>query len=108
MQKLEQLANGKWVTRACRRLFKVTRFDIPRGQDPMDGDPTMEDTVIAWNQVDAMRRAPGQYAVPPEFIDWVDWSDPPMIVRDQTFETFGEAQPTIAPQGWEDEGGWDF
>lgn len=108
MQKLERMANGKWVTRACRRLFAVRRFDIPLGQDPVDTDPVIEDTVIAWNETDAMRRAPGQHVEQPRFIDWVDWNDPPMIVRDQTFATFGEAAPSIKPQGWEDEGGWDF
>ena len=58
--------------RELRRLWKIEVYE----GDPNDPDVTVRtETIVAWNQVDAIRHAGGKLAVQPEALYFVTWPD---------------------------------
>lgn len=57
-------------TRELRRIWKVKVYV---GDPDADDPETKIETVIAWNQVDANRKIPGQLAELPTLIGYVTW-----------------------------------
>jgi hypothetical protein len=84
----------KYQARELRRLWSVSLYD----GDPDDPDtPILEETVIAWNAVDAGRRTQGKrLAKPPVPLFFVSWDEPPLIIDDTGGPIDEEAHPSIA------------
>jgi hypothetical protein len=66
-------ADPSTTTRELRRLWKLTVYE---GKPDAKKPKTREETAIAWNQVDATRKAPGPLALPPEELGFVTWPRP--------------------------------
>jgi hypothetical protein len=66
--------------------------------DKEDPDcPVREEKIIAWNQVDAIRRVPGDIVEQPEAINFVTWDDPPLMIKTTAGPERDVADPTIEP-----------
>lgn len=87
--------------RSLRRLWQIKRF-IPR-QDGMPHDQDSQittETLIAWNRVDAIRRAQGEVSEPPKPLCFVTWDDPPREIYDTSGPTDKVVEPTIEMTDW--------
>jgi hypothetical protein len=108
--------NPSTRTRVLRRIWKVTVYEeepnSKKTGKAKKNVKTREETVIAWNQVDANRKAPGKLAVPAEPIGFVTWP------RDGESHVYMIDNPTDGPiedepvqpsvGGVDDEEDWDF
>jgi hypothetical protein len=81
-------------SRQLRRMWELSIYD----GDPDDPEVgIVKETVIAWNAVDAGRRAVGKrLALPPKFLHYVSWDEPPQKIFDSSGPTGEEAVPSIA------------
>ena len=79
--------------RLLRRLWKVKKYVGDEG----DPDRSIrEETVIAFNAVEAIRRARGAVAEMPEALHYVTWDDQPLRINDTGGPTDEVVEPTIA------------
>lgn len=82
----------RYRSQELRRLWLVKVFD----GDKEDPDcPVREEKVIAWNQVDAIRRVPGDIAKQPEQISYVTWDEEPQLIATTAGPEGVLADPTI-------------
>ena len=87
-------------TRELRRLWSVEIYE----GDPDDPDSTTRmESVIAWNQPDAIRRCGERVAVQPESLGFITWDEEPLFIETTKGPTDRVVEPTIAVK---DE--WDF
>ena len=96
-------------TRMLRRLWQVEVYD----GDKDDADcPVIKETVIAWNQVDATRKSPGELAKLPESLGWVTWprqgEGHVYLIENTTDGPIEEEEVIPSVGGIEDEDDWDF
>ncbi len=80
----------RYKGRYCRRLYRVRVYtDEARTQ-------TTEETVIAWNPVDANRRAQAEISEEPEALHFVTWDEPPRRIDTPQEGPLEVIEPTIA------------
>ncbi len=78
--------------RILRRLWKVQVFT----GDPDDpGVEISEETVIAFNAVEAVRRVGRPVALPPEPVCYVTWDDAPLRIENTAGPTDEVVTPSI-------------
>jgi hypothetical protein len=96
-----------YQSRELRRLWEV---ELYTGNPDAKKPKTKKETVIAWNNVDAIRRSGGQCASEPVSLGFVTW--PPKenpeadvyFIEDTAGPTNKKAKPSIEPEP----GDWDF
>ena len=79
--------------RLLRRLWKLKIYVGDEG-DP--GRSIREETVIAFNAVEAIRRARGAVAEQPEAVCYVTWDGEPLRIENTGGPTDEVIEPTIA------------
>lgn len=103
-------------TRSLRKLFRVRVFEsdphTKTGKVKKNLPAIREETVIAWNVVDANRKVAGHLVDQPEAIGYVTWprkGEEHVYMIDNTTEGPLEEEP-VNPSvgGVEDEESWDF
>jgi hypothetical protein len=70
----------KYRNKEMRKLYEV---EVYLGDPDKKSTKTEVLTVVAWNEVDALRRLGGhKAATQPKFVDFVSWDEPPRVIRD--------------------------
>jgi hypothetical protein len=88
-------------TQELRRLWLVTIYN----GDKEDPDcPLKEETVIAWNSTDAVRRCGADVALLPTSLGFVTWDEEPLFIESTKGPTDQVAHPTIKTT----DDGWNF
>jgi len=89
----------RYKGRELRQLFEV---EIYVGDKDAKNPETKIETIVAWNNVDAIRRCGGNAVKQPEAIAFVTWPEPGdsaekvYIIRDTSGPTDEEVAPSIA------------
>lgn len=102
--------NPRAKTRMLRRLWCVLVYD----GDPDDPDTEIrEETVIAWNAIDANRKVAGQLAERPEDLGWVTWPRTEedlhvYLINNPTDGPLPDKPVNPSVGGIADEEDWDF
>jgi hypothetical protein len=95
-----------YESRHLRRLWEV---EVYKGDPDDPKTKTKTETLVAWNHVDAIRRAPGAVATRPVEIGFVTWPDGKgdsyIIVSPKEGPTNKKVKPSIETPDEED---WDF
>lgn len=109
--------NPQTRTRALRKLWRVKVFEsnphTKSGRVKKKLPKIREETVIAWNIVDANRKVAGDLVEQPEMIGFVTWprqgEDHVYLIENTTEGPIEdeEIKPTVGGVG-EDEDDWDF
>ena len=79
--------------RELRRLWRIYVYDGDPN-DP-DGCSAREETVIAFNAVEANRKSGGVLALQPEALHYVTWDDEPLRIDSTAGPTREVIQPTL-------------
>lgn len=84
-----------YKARELRRLYKCKVYKTDKKCH------TREETVIAWNAVDAIRQARGELAEQPEELCFVTWDDPPLEIYSTAGPTDKVVTPDVPiPEAW--------
>lgn len=82
----------RYMGRMLRRLWEV---EIYEGDPDAEEPETRDETIIAWNAVDAVRSCGGRAVKEPTALGFVTWDDVPLLIESTKGPTKKTAEPTI-------------